>query len=99
MSLPIYKDRNSPTFMLMQTVWARAIDPILAKPLSQANILEGVQLQSGVNVVNHLLGRKMQGWLISDINGIATIFRSEPLNDLTLTLTVSAPVVANLIVF
>lgn len=99
MSLPIYKDRNNPTFMLMQTVWARSIDPVLAKPLSQANILTNVQLLTGTNTINHLLGRKMQGWILSDIDSIASIFRSAPLNDLTLTLTASAPATVSLVVF
>ena len=41
----------------------------------------------------------MQGWSIVDVNAAVTPYRSAPLNDLTLTLTVSEPCVVNIEVF
>lgn len=98
MQLPIFKDDNK-NLMQMQNRWASIINPMLSNPLAQPNILENVSLATGVNVINHKLGRKMQGWFLTDITGIATIYRSAAMNDLTLTLTVSAPITANIGVF
>lgn len=85
-------------FQLMQNKWASILNPIIAKPLSSSNILKGVILSTGVNVVNHLLARKMQGWIVSDINAPATIYRSQPFNSQTLTLTSTADCIVDLIV-
>jgi hypothetical protein len=87
------------TESLQQTRWKSILDPLLANPLNNISILEDVSLVTGANTINHLLGRMMQGWLILDINGAATIYRSEPMNDITLTLTSSANVTVNLGVF
>lgn len=87
------------TWDMAQTKWASEINPVLAQPLNSAGYLKGIELISGVTTINHLLGRTMQGWIISDINGAAAIYRSKPFNDLTLTLTSNAPVTVNLVVF
>jgi hypothetical protein len=84
---------------LAQTQWPAQINPVLASPLVAGSLLTGIQLNAGTTVINHLLGRQMQGWLISDINGSAEIYRSAPLNSLTLTLTSSAEVEVSLWVF
>lgn len=62
-------------------------------------MLEQVALGTGVNVINHLLQRNMQGWFIADINAAVVPYRTAPFNNLTLTLTVSAPCVVNIYVF
>lgn len=102
-SLPMIKSiGDSPTsqdFTLLQNQWKRPIESCLARPTNQSLLLNGVALISGATVINHLLGRKMQGWVIVDINGAATIYRSSPLNDKTLTLTSSAAVTVNIEVF
>jgi len=87
------------TDSLQQTRWKSILDPLLANPLNNISVLENVSLIAGANTINHLLGRMMQGWLILDINGAATIYRSEPMSDITLTLTSSANVTVNLGVF
>lgn len=79
--------------------WAAQIDPVLNKPILQDNILTDVKLIAGTNVINHLLQRTQQGWIITDIQGVATIYRSAPFNNLTLTLTSSAAVTVSLLVF
>lgn len=75
------------------------MQPIISKPQAQANILSQVVLVPGANVINHLLGRKLQGWQIVDIDGVASLYRSQPNNDLTLTLTSSAAVTVGILVF
>jgi hypothetical protein len=84
---------------LMQTRWKGILDPLLASLFSSASIVSGVELINGITVVNHKLGRTPQGWFITDINGAATIYRSAPFNNLTLTLTSSAAVNVNIGVF
>lgn len=79
--------------------WAQSINPVLANPLSSGSILNGITLINGETVINHGLGRLMQGFLITDINGAATIYRSQPMNAQTLSLTSSAVVTVSIEVF
>lgn len=102
MSLPTFLTKPetiAKDFILMQSNWASQIDPIITNPLNKANILNNVALANGVTVINHLLGRMMQGWFIVDITGAATIYRSAAMNNLTLTLTSNAAVTVNIGVF
>lgn len=87
------------TVQLMQTKWASILNPLLAQPLSSNSILPGVVLQVGDNVINHLLGRQMQGWIISDIDALSSIYRTSPFNKTTLTLNSSAVCTVDLVVF
>lgn len=87
------------TLDMMQNTWASALDPLLSNPLSNGIFLKNISLANGVTVINHLLSRQMQGWFITDINAAATIYRSQPLNAKTLTLTSNAVAIVNLYVF
>jgi hypothetical protein len=84
---------------LMQTRWKSLLDPLLENPLNGISILENVDLSIGNNVINHKLGKKQQGWIILDIDGASTIYRSADFNDKTLTLNSSAAVTVKLGVF
>ncbi len=97
MALPYFLTANK-ELSLLQTSWQKSLNPLLANPITQGFTLRA-PLINGVTVVNHLLGRRMQGWLIADVDGAATIYRSAPLNDLTLTLTSSAAVNVEIYVF
>lgn len=96
--LPIFNTQVKELSM-MQTQWAQQLNQLLDDPMSKGIILPGVSLASGNTTINHLLGRKLQGWQIVDINGAATVYRSQPKNDKTLTLTSSAAVTVDLFVF
>lgn len=96
--LPIFNTQVKELSM-MQTQWAQQLNQLLDDPMSKGLILLGVSLASGATTINHLLGRKLQGWQIVDINGAATVYRSQPKNDKTLTLTSSAAVTVDLFVF
>ena len=98
MSLPIFitQDKN---FSLLQTNWASALNPLLNNPMSKGIFLAGVPLINGNTVINHLLSRMQQGWILTDINGAANIYRSAPFNGTTLTLNSSAAVTVNLYVY
>lgn len=86
-------------FQLLQNSWASALNPLLANPVCTGILLKNIALASGANTINHKLGRTPQGWLIIDRDGTATIYRSQPLNNLTLTLTSSASINVSLYVF
>lgn len=83
----------------MQSRWKSILDPILSNPLNDVRILPMVLLKTGDNIIDHRLGKKMQGWVITDLNGAAVIYRSAPLNDKTITLNSNANVTIALGVF
>jgi hypothetical protein len=96
--LPIYQTNNQ-LLMLMQNKWSSEINPVLALPTSSPSFLTGISVVSGPNKINHLLGRTPQGWIITDTNSNIVVYRSQPFNDLTLTLTSSGSGVISLMVF
>lgn len=82
--------------------WAAIINPIVTNPLVNGRAIQNVELVTGANVVNHKLGRKLQGWLITGINGAASIYDTQASNQLsarTLNLVSNADVTISLWVF
>lgn len=94
MQLPILK--NLPDVV---TRWKSILDPMLGRAYLNGQLLTGISLTNGTSTFNHKLGRKQQGWVITDQNAAASIYRSVDFNDLTLTLTSDAVVTVNLWVF
>ncbi len=87
---------------MAQTTWATQLDPIIANPLTSSIILKNVSLAAGTNVINHRLGRNLQGWNPTRIRAAATIYDLQETNQtpqLTLVLVASAPVIIDLAVF
>lgn len=100
-TLPIYytSDRN---LSLLQTNWSSSLNPILNNPLVSGQLLTGISLGSGTTIVNHRLGRKLQGWITVGIDGAAQIYDNQASNQspqLTLSLTSDAAVIVSLWVF
>jgi hypothetical protein len=83
----------------MNPILAAILNPVLANPLNSVSILSNVSLIAGANTINHKLGRMQLGWFLVDTQGTATVYRSASFNDLTLTLTASAPVTVSIGVF
>lgn len=98
MALPRFQTDNK-DFQLMQSAWATQLDPMLSNPSLKTRLIKGVSLIVGATKIDHKLGRTPQGWRIVDIDGAAQIYRSEALNDLTLTLTSDAAVTVAIEVF
>lgn len=99
MQLPIFKDDNT-NLVLMETKWASIINPVLSIPyLNKPSILSNIILASGDNVINTKLGRKAQGWMVTDVNAAVSIYRSAAFNDLTLTLNSSGTATVSLVIF
>lgn len=87
---------------LASTSWASAIEPIINNAANQSIVLKNVSLVSGTNVVNHLLGQRLNGWKTTRVRALATIYDlqdTNPTPTLTLVLVASAPVVVDLEVF
>jgi uncharacterized membrane-anchored protein len=85
--------------MQMQTVWKAAITPVIGNQINQGLLLLDVTLKDGATPINHLLGRTLVGWEIVDIDADASIYRSQPKNAQTLTLTSNMACVVSLWVF
>lgn len=82
-----------------QNRWKSQIDPIIANPMTNPRILTNILLINGSTTINHGLQAQQQGWFIVDQDAQANIYRSQPLNDKTITLTSDADVKINLVVF
>lgn len=78
---------------------ATAFNPLLINPLLNGNFLTEIDLISGVNVIPHGLDRTPQGWMITDIDGAAVIYRSAAFTTSLITLTSDAAVTVNIYVF
>lgn len=85
----------------MQIQWASALNPVIANPITNGLQLTGVKLISGTTVINHMLGRNMQGWFPTDLDAAATIYKpkTSPFNGKTLTLISNAAVTISLWVY
>lgn len=83
---------------LMQNRWASILNPLLAIPILNGQVLS-VSLVSGDNVINHKLSRIPQGFFVVDLDSNVTIYRSKPLNNLTLTLAASGTAQVKIYVF
>jgi hypothetical protein len=71
--------------------WASSLNPLLALPLVNGQQLDGIILVANKpQNINHSLGQLPKGWYIVDINAAATVYRTQPFNDKTITLESSA---------
>ena len=98
MQLPL-SQTTSKDLSLLQTRWKSILDPVLANPMTNISFLTKITLVSGDNQIPHLLGQTQQGWVITDINGAASIYRYLPFNSTYLYLNSSAGVIVTLGVF
>lgn len=87
----------------MQTTWATALDPVISNPIVNGLLLQEQSLTTGANIINHKLGRKLVGWYVTRMRGVAaSIYDTQDNNQtpqLTLNLNASTPVVCDLWVF
>jgi hypothetical protein len=101
MALPIFKS-DDVSLTLLQTAWAKLINPLLANATNSSSVLRSVTLVAGDNVINHKLGQKLQGWSIVRLRGASTIYDKQDSNsmpNLTLILNSSSAVVVDIQVF
>jgi hypothetical protein len=87
---------------MAQNRWATALDPMLSNPVLNTVLLKNVALTTGANIVNHKLGRDLQGWYPVRVRSSSTIYDTQDSNQtpqLTLLLVASANVTVDLVVF
>lgn len=87
---------------MLQSQWASQLDPAVSNPLVNGSLLTNVTLAIGDNTINHLLGRKLVGWIIVGVSAASAIYDKQALNqmpNLTLVLNSSAGCTANIYVF
>ncbi len=88
----------------VQNAVASAVDPLLANPILDGRLVEGIVLTAAVFTnVPHKLGRKVRGFFIADRNAQATVWRdpstANPDEAKFLRLTTDATVTINLWVY
>lgn len=99
--LPVFYTENKELTM-MQNKWKSELDPMLSNPSNNSIILKNVLLTTGNNIINTLIGRKLQGWSIVRQRGPASIYDNQDNNQapgFTLLLVSSANVSIDLEVF
>lgn len=82
--------------------WASILNPIVNNPANNSLILKNQALVIGSNVINHKLGRKLQGWKLVRVRAAANIYDNQDFNQmpqLTLYLVSDADVVVDIEVF
>lgn len=90
------------TWELANPKWAASINPVLKNPLVNGRVISNISIVTGVNVINHGLGAKLQGYfpVLNDSN--VTFYDNQATNsmsDLTLNLVASGPATISLYVF
>lgn len=104
-NLPIFQANvtNLPnTIHQIQTIWSSLLNPSLNNPLLQGSFLNGLKLVTGNNQISHGLGRPIQGWIITNQNGVSSFYQpdsSQANPNSFFTLNSSAAVKVNIYVF
>lgn len=77
----------------------QAMQPIVTNPMSGGAFLKPQHLIAGTTTIPHGLGRMQQGWIVSDVDAAAKIYRAEAFNSDNLVLVSDAAVTVVLYVF
>lgn len=87
---------------MVQTRWASILDPLTTNPVLNGIVLKQIELTTGLNTINHKLGRKLQGWLIVRKRASSDVYDVQDANtmpQLTLQLQASAPASVDIYVY
>lgn len=85
---------------LANPLWAATLNPVVSNPILQGNMLKNIVLTANIpKAINHLLQRMPLGWMMIDINADAVIWRTQPLNENTITLEANADATISIWVF
>lgn len=84
-----------------QTIWSALLNPVIANPLNGVEILNNIVLINGSTIINHKLGRKLQGWWIISPSAASTIYQPPTTmgSATTLTLVSTAAMTVDIAVF
>ena len=89
------------TLPQLQSKWSTALNPVIANLLVNGQLISNISLINGTTVVNHKLGRNIQGWFLVSPQGAAIVYQAvrQPNPTLTITLVSNAAIVTDLWVF
>lgn len=79
--------------------WAATLNPLLALPILNGNMVSAVLVANTPQAINTKIGRMQQGWFLTDNSADAVVWRTQPFNSTTLTLEASANTTVNVWVF
>ena len=89
-------------FNTIQEHIIQAVKPLLTDPFLDGVLISDLELAVGDNIIDHGLGRKYQGYLITKQNAVSSFYLSSTTNNsqhLTIILVASAAVTIDLRVF
>ncbi len=85
---------------LAQTRWAGTLNPVLSLPILNGNQINNVDLDANTpTVINHLLQRMPQGWIVTDNMADTSIWRTAEWTTTSITLEASADTTISLWVY
>lgn len=85
---------------LAQTKWSGTLNPIIALPILNGNMITGINLIANkAQAINHLLQRMPQGWFLTDNTADTVVWRTLAFTQLTLTLESSVNTTISIWVF
>ena len=87
---------------MLQTQWGSQLNPLLASPIVQGREIADIKVTTGVNTINHLLGQKLRGYIVTLNNSNVTFYDNQSTNPnpaQTLKLVASGPAIISLWVF
>lgn len=87
---------------LAATKWSSQLNPVLANPILQGQLLPELVVKSGNNTINHGLGRALVGYIVVGNSAAVTFYDKQATNqrpDLTLILVASGAATINIYVF
>lgn len=105
MALPVFKRVKSQDRIVnqIQDNVEQVLSPLLRALISDGRLIENILIETGTpKSINHGLGRKLRGWMVTSKNSNADIWDSQSTNKLsskTLILNSSANVIISLWVF
>lgn len=94
--LPLIKSTDDVPVLMPR--WKSQLDSILANQLL-AGQSTTANLSTTPTVVFHSLGRVPNGWIITDLNAAAEVYRPSPMTNTTITLQASAPCTVQLWIY
>lgn len=76
----VNQQTNDRSINQIQQFIAQTLQPLITNPLLFGNIVSSVQLKTGTNIVNHGLGRMLQGWSLVRKRGAADVYDQQDTN-------------------
>jgi hypothetical protein len=87
---------------LASSQWPSVLNPLLANPLIHGHFLKDIRVSTGANVIDHKLGVRLQGYIVTLNSAAVTFYDSQATNQmphLTLILNASGSATISLYVF